>query len=406
MNPLLSIVIATKNRVPYCINAIETILSIPDNDFELIIQDNTDNLELKEYIESHISDERLIYKYTSPPFSSIDNFNAALELATGEYLCMIGDDDGINPEIIEATHWAKNNNVDALVGSLSAAYLWAGTGVPDTLFTNMSGGTLTFVPFNGKTCQPEIEESLSKLMKNGCTNYLDFSLPKLYHGIVRRECMEIIKNKTGAYLKGLSPDIYSSIALACVVNKLVTIDYPLTIPGACGLSSSITEGQIRKHSKKLEDAPHFRSRGHYTWSIEVPRIYCGQTIWADSGFAALREMNRLDLIKKFNRYKLYANIISADWSTGKLVLNHMIIERGGIKLELIIDFSRLFLSIITGPFRKFLMKRCLGRLMIILGMRKFEKLVNLPDISKAMIAFKSHLKTIDIQISKELSKIE
>ena len=82
MKPLLSIIIATKNRVPYCISAIESILSINSDDIELVIQDNTDHLELKEYIESKIIDKRLIYQYTPPPFSSIDNFNSAIELAT------------------------------------------------------------------------------------------------------------------------------------------------------------------------------------------------------------------------------------------------------------------------------------------------------------------------------------
>ena len=49
--PLLSIIIATKNRVPYCIKSIETILSITNHDFELIVQDNTDNLELNDYLK-------------------------------------------------------------------------------------------------------------------------------------------------------------------------------------------------------------------------------------------------------------------------------------------------------------------------------------------------------------------
>jgi glycosyltransferase involved in cell wall biosynthesis len=404
ITPLLSIVIATKNRVPYCINAIETILALDQNNFELVVQDNTDNLELKEYIESHISDMRLVYNYTPPPFSSIANFNAALELATGEYVCMIGDDDGINPEIFEATLWAKNNNVDSLVGGIPAQYLWSGTGVSDTLFTKISGGSLSIASFTGKAFIPKIEESLLDLMKNGCTNYLDFSLPKFYHGIVRRECMEMIKNKTGAYIKGLSPDIYSAISLACVVNKLVTIDYPLTIPGASVTSSSITEGQIKKHSKKLEDAPHFRDRGSYTWSTEVPRIYCAQTIWADSGFAALREIGRLDLIKHFNKFKLYANIIWSDPSNKKTVFDHMITERGGINSNLFMDFIRLFFSILSGPCRKFLFERSLNRLMMLIGRRKFEKIDNVQDINAAMTALVNHLNSFDIKISDELSK--
>jgi hypothetical protein len=54
-------------------------LKFHDSDFELVILDNTDTLELKDYLLSKISDKRLIYNYTAPPFSSFDNFNAALD---------------------------------------------------------------------------------------------------------------------------------------------------------------------------------------------------------------------------------------------------------------------------------------------------------------------------------------
>jgi glycosyltransferase involved in cell wall biosynthesis len=406
MNPLLSIIIATKNRQKYAINAVESILSLQDNRIEVVLQDNSDKRDLESQLSKYKSDNRLIYRYTPPPFSSIDNFNAGIELSNGEYICLIGDDDGINPEIIEATAWAKDNNVDALVGSLSANYRWEGTGAPNTLFTKMTGGTLTITHFNGIARQAIVEESLSKLMKNGCTNYLDFSLPKLYHGIVRRDCMENIKTKTGAYLKGLSPDIYSSIALACVINRLVNIDYPLTIPGVCAESTSITEGQIKKHSKKLEDAPHFRDRSTYTWSEEVPKIYCVQTIWADSGFAALREMNRPDLIKIFNKNQLYANIIAADFTVYRDVLNHINTNFKGIKSRLFIDYLFLIQALLTGPFRKFLIKRVLGRVKIILGVSKFKTFLDLPTIHFAMDKLNNYLKTTNHDLNKELSKIK
>lgn len=399
--PLLTIIIATKNRQKYAQHAVESILSIDDNRIELVIQDNSDTNDLSFQLSKYTSDKRLRYRYTSPPFSSIDNFNAGIELSTGEYICLIGDDDGINPEIIEATLWAKSNNVDALVGSLSANYRWAG--VPDLLLTNKTASTLTITHFESTVLEPCLEESLLKLVLNGCTYYQDFSLPRLYHGIVRRECMEDIKNRTGAYLKGLSPDIYSSIALACTVNKVLIIDYPLTIPGVCAESTSTTEGQLKNHSKRLEDAPHFRDRGTYMWSSEVPRIYCVETIWADSGLAALREMNRFDLIQRFNRHKLYAYIISANRSTAKMVLEHMLSVTGKFKLQILLDIILLSRSFITGSVQR-IVKRFFRGLMIISGQKRRENLNNLSDIGMAMCALEIYLKTNNIQINQIISK--
>lgn len=400
MKNILSIVIPTKNREKYCFNAVESILSLPYKKMQLVVQDNSDVKTLEKLLEKFSDDERLLYNYTPPPFSSVDNCNAALGLATGEYVCLIGDDDGINPEIFEAAKWAEDNNVDALVGNISANYRWEGTGAPNTLFTKMTGGTLTIEEFDGKAIEINIEDSLSKLMENGCTNYLEFPFPKLYHGIVRMKCLDEIKQKTGAYLKGLSPDIYSAITLACNVNKLVAIDYPLSIPGVCGQSTSITEGQLKTHSKKLEDAPHFRDRGPYDWSVQVPRIYCVQTIWADSGFAALREMNRQDLIEKFNKYRLYANIISADKTLKPMIEEHVSAEfeksKGAAMRKVSVEYAK-------GPAVKFIKNRAVSRAKIILGLKKLTILNDLPDIETAMHALSKYLNKTKINFLDELS---
>jgi glycosyltransferase involved in cell wall biosynthesis len=400
--PLLSIVIATKNRQKYAISAIESILSLNDNRIEVVIQDNSDTDELNSALSKYSTDKRLCYRYVSKPLSFIGNFNAALELSKGEYICVIGDDDGINPEIIDAALWAKQNNIDALVGSVSANYRWSGTGAPDTLFTKMTGSTLTLAHFNGKIVNQPIESSLIAFMKNGGTNYLDFSLPKLYHGIVSRECLETIKSKTGAYLKGLSPDIYASIALSCVVKNVIMVDYPLTIPGVCAESGSITEGQIKKHSKKLENAPHFKNRGDYTWSLEVPGIYCVQTIWADSSFAALREMERVDLIEMFNKYKLYAQIIFADTALAKEVINHMILGNEKNKLQSVFDYFHLLYALFVIYFKNFIVKRSLGRLLIVLHIRRLDIINNISDINMAMITLEKYLNINKFNINEIL----
>ena len=320
MTPLISILIATKNRQKYCLSAVESILNLTDDNIQVVVQDNSDDRSLETMILPFMGDSRLIYRYTPPPFSSIDNFNAAIELATGEYICLIGDDDGINPEIITAAAWAKANNIECLVGNLKANYRWENTGEKKFLHIKVVSNSLIIGDFDGTAKKVDPKVSLKKLVQNGCTNYMEFDFPKLYHGVVKREIFEQLKLETGAYLKGLSPDIYAAIALSLKINQFVVVDYPLTIPGVCSLSSSIQEGEQKTNSKDLESAPHLRDRKTpYNWEENVPRIYCVQTIWADSAFAAFKEFKRDDLLQDFDVYKLCANILEADPS-----LNHMI----------------------------------------------------------------------------------
>jgi glycosyltransferase involved in cell wall biosynthesis len=390
ISPLLSIIIATRNRQRYAALAADSILRVQDDRIELVIQDNSDEGILETALSTHSGDRRLRYQYTPPPLSMIENFNKAIELSTGEYVCLIGDDDGINPEIVEATAWAKAHGIEALVGSLTANYRWAGTGAPDTLFTKMTDSTLVLNHFSGETTSIDVEDSLRKFARAGFTYYLHFPLPKLYHGIVKRECLNEILRRNGAYIRGLSPDIYLSIALACIGPKLVKVDYPLTIPGVCPESGSIIEGQIRRHSRRLADAPHLRSNPSYVWSEEVPSIYCVETIWTDSALHAVRDMNRADLMLNFDRYQMYANIINANRDSLRDCLTHL----HSLTQHMAADTMRVLVAYISGPILRFVRMRAISRLLIIVGFKRLEEIGELSDIGAATDALLAHLKAL------------
>ena len=73
---------------------------------------------------------------------------------------------------------------------------------------------------------------------------------------MKKECLEEIRTKTGRYFNGLSPDIYSVVALSLVSKNNVFIDYPFTISGICKTSGS-ADSATGRHTGKWEDAPHF-----------------------------------------------------------------------------------------------------------------------------------------------------
>ena len=320
--PLLSIVIATRNRIPYAISAIQSILKISDQRLELVVQDNSESQDLELYVNENIKDSRFRYEYIAKPLSMIDNFNAAVELSTGEYICLIGDDDGVNPEIIEAAAWAKIENLDSLSVRQSSYYLWPGTGLSSTLFTKVTGGSLAVQPFSGKIFQIDLEKELRALFRNGGLYYLSFNLAKAYHGLVRRQCFELIKDKTGNYFGGSSPDMFSAIAISCVAKRAAIIEYPLTIPGHCRIAEN-THHVVKAHLRPFEDAPHFKNRGKYIWCDLVPRIYIGEAFWVDSGIAALRAMGRDDLVQELSLPKLAAHCVGGYRGITKPILRNM-----------------------------------------------------------------------------------
>ncbi len=392
--PLLSVVIPTKNRQKYALSAIESILRIPDPELELVVQDNSDTQELEKLLRQRVEDSRLKYNYTASPLSIVGNFETSLGLTTGEYICFVGDDDGVNPEIIEATKWAKENGIDALKPGNIVHYLWPGSGVASTRFTHISqeSGQLTIQPFTGKMIIPKMEQEMRKLVRKGGQEYLMTELPKLYHGIVKRECLDKMRNhnKSGNYFGGLSPDIYAAISIAGVTNKVICIDYPLTLPGACRQSGSVAS-TTGTHTAALKDAPHFQYRGEYEWDELVPRYYSVPTIWADSARAALRDSGRDDLLGLFNMAYLAACCVWMHPQYKMIIMRDLYRAFRISKKSIIAGTLQFIFSFFTGPGR-LLFKRIMNRLKIIIFSEQCVKIENINDMIEATERLVQYLK--------------
>lgn len=293
---LLSIIIPTKNRQEYAIKAVEQILQINDNRLQIVIQDNSDTQILSEMLAAFNEDDHIIYNYTEGIISFVDNFSLAVSLSDGEYICIIGDDDGVVPQIVDVVDWAKKNSIDAIKPALNAMYYWPNS---ESVKNESDDGNMIIHKITCKSRIINPHKEIVKLLHNGCQKYLSLSLVKLYHGIVKKEMLDNIREVTGKYFGGLSPDIYIAVALSLTVDKLIEIDFPLTISGVCNKSGS-ADSATGKHTGKLEDAPHFRGHDGYNWSRLVPRFYSVETIWADSALAAICDLNKMELLKEFD----------------------------------------------------------------------------------------------------------
>lgn len=314
MKYILSIIIPTKNRQKYCLAAIRQILSLNLSEIEICIQDNSDTDILRNEISS-IASENIVYNYHEGVLSFVDNFSEAVSLSHGEYLCMIGDDDGILPSIMDMVRFMKGKGIDSLIPSLGAVYYWPSD---NPIVANGEKGVLTLSYLRSKARYTNSQKALLKLLKGAVQNYTSLDMPRLYHGIVKKTCLEDIKEQTGKYFDGLTPDIYMAVALSFVCKKTLRIDTPITISGICPTSGS-NDSATGKHTGKLEDAPHFRGHTDYHWDEHIPAFYSVDTIWAETLMQALTMFKRDDLKSKFNmslfeiiclkKYPEYENII-------------------------------------------------------------------------------------------------
>ena len=293
MKPLLSIVVPTKDRYKYLKHLITLIDSFHSDEIELILQDNTAN---NEEIVTFLNQKAYPYiKYTHSfeQISVSENSDRALLNSSGEYVCYIGDDDGVTSHIIDCVKWMKLNDIDVVVPA-SVVYLWPD--YQDSLNPNLNS-IIQYEEFSNKIEIVNIGEALNKSLNEGFINR--GILPLLYHGIVKRSALDEIYKIGGTFFPGPSPDMANGVALCFSIKKYARVDFPIIISGASAEHAGGAH-KLKDELAEIEDCPFLPQNAKENWERNLPKIWAGETVWPESAIKALRYMNKEDVIKRVN----------------------------------------------------------------------------------------------------------
>lgn len=354
-NYLLSIIIPTRNRQWYCQEAVNQILAHNWGGVEVCIQDNSDDESLKGFVSQRNSQD-IVYNYHPGTLSFVDNFSEAVALARGDYVCMIGDDDGVLPSILHLIERMVDEGADAAIPALNFIYFWPSNqhvvedGERGLLISHIHAEQ----PRDKVRIIANSEKEIVKLLARGIQNYTAYDIPRLYHGIVKREVLDKIKETTGHYFGGLTPDMYMASALAMVCKKVLRVSYSVTISGICPSSGS-SDSATGKHTGQLKDAPHFRGHDHYEWEEMMPAFYSVDTIWGDTLFHSIKEFHREDLLKHFNLALFDGLCITKFPEYSNVVLEHALVHGTSVtrlKLALGIYNTRTFIDRVARKLKR------------------------------------------------------
>lgn len=298
MKPLLSIVIPTKDRYEYLTPLVELIIGFRNYDIELIIQDNSENRS-SDFLEeiNKIKDARIKYFYEAKSLSVVENCDKAVLNSTGKYVSLLGDDDGIIPELIEYVEKMKDSNIDVLLPE-KALYSW-----PDITTSKVMShaGQLTFKLIDERIIEIDPTKELLKCLRGGCAEL--HLMPRIYHAIVSRVMLDKVYQLTGSFFPGPSPDMANAVALSVLKPKTYYIKMPLIISGH-GYKSTGGAGKRGKHFGDLGKIKHLPKDTEENWENIIPKIWTGPTIYAESAIKALRRTNNDSFIKLFNVNKM------------------------------------------------------------------------------------------------------
>lgn len=306
---LISVIIPTRNRQEYAEAAVRQILNL-QQDIQVIVQDNSDENTLEKRFRDLTNNDHFVFHHIDERIAFVDNYEMAASYAEGEYFIALGDDDGLLSNITECVNWMKNNNIDAIKPSVKSGYTWPDKTSP---IPAKREGVFSTKPFTGDIRFFDTREQVVELLRNGGMDYLSYPLAGTYHKIVKMDLMKKVKEITGRYFGGLTPDMFSAVCLSLLPGlRFAEIDFPISLPGVCPTSASAKSAR-GEHSGKLESAPHFVGlKEPYLWDERIPKYYSVETIWGETLLKAVTAMGEESLIDRFFNddyliYCLYKN---------------------------------------------------------------------------------------------------
>ena len=300
-SPVISIVVPTRNRHKYLVTLVQSLLSMESADFEVVVHDNSDEPGGFEAAGGKLGDSRLLYHYNSSPMSMVQNFENALAFANGDYVCMLGDDDGVTDKIIDLARWLKENNIEAAVTPV-VTYLWPG--VSSKASGNQQTGIIRVPDYNFGY---EIVEYADGLLATLEIAGLSLSnIPSVYQGLISRSALDRLFLLAGTRFPGPSPDMANAIGLSAVIERFVRVSFPVVIAGSCP-GSGAAEGANHQHHGEISERKFLPEGTADRWPKEVPFFFSGPTLWATTLLEALVLTGQIKSASYFRYDRLYAS---------------------------------------------------------------------------------------------------
>lgn len=227
-NPKVSILVPTRNRHDTLFHCLRTLIDQDYDNLEIIVSDNCSTPETRSVVESFNS-PRIRYIRTPQPCSMSHNFEFGLSHVTGEWVAVVGDDDGLLPGGIRRALTLANDAGVKAVGSRAITYNWPSVreGVAPSLE----------IPWSRKQRVVDSKSALANVLQ-GREDYR--TLPLLYTGgLIHKSVLTAMRPDGGSIIRSQIPDVYSGFAIASVVDHFAFSDKPWAVGGRSSHSNGL-----------------------------------------------------------------------------------------------------------------------------------------------------------------------
>jgi len=261
-SPRFSVLIPTRNRAETLSYTLASCLDQDFQDYEIVVCDNFSDPQTKAVVDAANS-PKLRYVRSARPLFMSDNWELAVSHARGRYITLIGDDDGLMPYALrELDRVASLNQDPPAIHWHRAIYAWPDIAVPDD-------ANFLRIPM-GRAIQHH--NSRQQLLRFTRYELGADMLPMIYNSIIRRDVLEILKDKAGRVFSGVYPDIYSGFAIAYIAAGYMTLTVPMHIAGLGGKSTGVSTLMRTTRSNDLvEEFELLRKAAGFTLHPTTPK---------------------------------------------------------------------------------------------------------------------------------------
>jgi glycosyltransferase involved in cell wall biosynthesis len=223
-----SVLLPTRNRLQFLRFAVETVRRQDYADWEIIVSDNDSDDDIAGYVAG-CAEPRIHYQRTDRFLPVTENWNYALSQSRGDYVIMLGDDDGLMPGYFRTmTELMTRFGRPELI--YTSGYLFAYPGVlpdhPNGLLNHYRNGV-----FFGGAEQPfRLDPRQARRVALDAMNFkMTFGF-NMQYSLISRSLIDRLR-PLGPFFQSPFPDYYATIVMFLKAQQIVVEPQPLVAIG-------------------------------------------------------------------------------------------------------------------------------------------------------------------------------
>lgn len=227
--PEFSVLLPTRNRVDLLAQAIATVRAQDEASWEIIVSDNASVDDVRGLVEG-FDDPRIRYLRTDAPLPVTANWNRATDAATGRWVVMLGDDDGLL-----AGYMRTMRGACAALGDpdliYHGAYHFLAPGVmPGQTQGRVSDVTQVYCMLHGREAPVIIPPEEARAAARAALDMRALYAFNMQHFLFRRDFLERLRADARVF-RGPFPDFYAANLALLLADRVGVVPRPMTVIG-------------------------------------------------------------------------------------------------------------------------------------------------------------------------------